>query len=96
MDLAACARAVWVVMEHTTRKGTPRLLETCTLPLTAVRCVKRVYTDLAVIDITRDGMVVREMLEGLSEANLRDRTGAPLAFAPDCQPLTAPPIALPE
>ena len=49
---AACARSVWIVMEHVTRQGTPRLLDTCTLPLTAVRCVKRVYTDLAVIDIT--------------------------------------------
>ena len=96
MDLAACARAVWVVMEHVTRKGAPRLLDTCTLPLTAVRCVKRVYTDLAVIDITPAGMVVREMLDGLSEAELRARTGAPLAFAPDCRPAEAPPaIALP-
>jgi 3-oxoadipate CoA-transferase beta subunit len=94
MDLAACARAVWVVMEHTTRKGAPRLLDACTLPLTAVRCVTRVYTDLAVIDITPDGMVAREMLEGMSEADLRARTGAPLTFAADCRPLTAPPIAL--
>lgn len=93
MDLAACARAVWVVMEHTTRQGAPRLRETCSLPLTAVRCVKRVYTDLAVIDITPDGMVVRELLAGLSEAGLRQRTGAALAFAPDCRPLTAPPMA---
>jgi 3-oxoadipate CoA-transferase, beta subunit len=96
MDLAACARAVWVVMEHTTRKGAPRLLDNCTLPLTAVRCVTRVYTDLAVIDITPDGMVAREMLAGMSEADLRECTGAPLTFAPDCRPLTAPPIALPE
>jgi 3-oxoadipate CoA-transferase, beta subunit len=96
MDLAACARAVWVIMDHLTRKGTPRLLETCTLPLTAVRCVKRVYTDLAIIDITPAGMVVREMLGGLSEAELRVRTGAPLTFAPDCRPLVAPAIALPD
>jgi 3-oxoadipate CoA-transferase beta subunit len=96
MDLAACARAVWVLMEHTTRKGAPRLLGACTLPLTAVRCVRRVYTDLAVIDITPEGMVAREMLPGLTEADLRGRTGAPLAFAPDCRPLTAPPIALTE
>jgi 3-oxoadipate CoA-transferase, beta subunit len=96
MDLAACARAVWILMEHTTRKGAPRLLDACTLPLTAVRCVRRVYTDLAVIDITPGGMVAREMLEGISEADLRVRTGAPLAFAPDCRPLVAPPIALPE
>jgi 3-oxoadipate CoA-transferase, beta subunit len=96
MDLAAGARAVWVIMEHVTRKGTPRLLERCTLPLTAVRCVKRVYTDLAVIDITSAGMMVREVLAGMSEADLRERTGAPLTFAPDCRPLVAPPIALPD
>jgi len=96
MDLAACARSVWVIMEHVTRKGAPRLLPSCTLPLTAVRCVKRIYTDLAVLDVTLSGMVVREMLAGLSEADLRARTGAPLVFAPDCRPLKTPDIALPD
>ena len=96
MDLAACARSVWVVMEHVTRKGAPRLLETCVLPLTAVRCVTRVYTDLAIIDITPAGMVVREVLDGVSESELRARTGAPLTFAPDCRALVAPAIALPD
>ncbi len=94
MDLAACARAVWVIMEHNTRNGAPRLLETCTLPLTAVRCVRRVYTDVAVIEVTPDGFLVREMLDGLSEADLQARSGAPLAFAPDCRSLKAP--ALPD
>ena len=96
MDLAACARSVWVIMEHVTRKGAPRLLPSCTLPLTALRCVKRIYTDLAVVDATPSGMVVREMLAGLSEADLRARTGAPLRFAPDCRPLVTPDIALPD
>lgn len=96
MDLAAAARAVWVVMEHTTRKGAPRLVERCSLPLTAIGCVKRVYTDLAVVDVTARGFVVREMLAGLTEADLARRTGAPVAFAPDCRPLTAPAIALTE
>jgi 3-oxoadipate CoA-transferase beta subunit len=95
MDLAACAGAVWVIMDHVTRKGAPRLLEKCTLPLTAVRCVKRVYTDLAVVDITPAGMMAREMIEGLSEADLRQRTGAALTFAADCRPLKTPPIELP-
>ena len=58
--------------------------------------VKRVYTDLAVIDVTSSGMVVREMLGGLGEADLRARTGAPLTFAPDRRPLVAPAIALPD
>jgi 3-oxoadipate CoA-transferase beta subunit len=96
MDLAACARRVWVIMEHVTRGGAPRLLGACTLPLTAAGCVRRVYTDLAVVDIEPAGMIVSEMLEGMSEADLRARTGAPLAFAPDCRQLTAPPIALPQ
>ena len=61
MDLAACAREVWVIMEHNTRKGGPRLVEACTLPLTAMRCVTRVYTDLAVVDVTPAGFVVRDI-----------------------------------
>ncbi len=92
MDLAACARAVWVIMEHNTRKGGPRLVETCTLPLTAVRCVKRVFTDLAVVDVTPAGFVVRDILDGLSRAELQKRTGAPLTFAPDCRVLAPPPL----
>jgi 3-oxoadipate CoA-transferase beta subunit len=96
MDLAACARSVWVIMEHVTRKGAPRLLPSCTLPLTAVRCVKRIYTDLAVLDVTPTGLVVQEMLAGLSEADLRARTGAPLRFAPDCRSLVTPDMALPD
>ena len=94
MDLAACARAVWVIMEHNTRKGDPRLLERCTLPLTAVQCVKRVFTDLAVVDVTPTGFVVRDILDGLTREELQKRTGSPLAFAPDCRVLAPP--ALPD
>ena len=90
MDLAAGARQVWVMMEHVTRQGGPRLIERCTLPLTAVGCVTRVYTDLAVIDITGAGMRVAEMLPDLSRSELQQRTGAPLAFAADCKALIAP------
>ena len=92
MDLAACARAVWVIMEHTTRQGGARLRDTCSLPLTAVRCVKRIYTDLAVVDVTPAGFLVREILDGLTQKDLQTRSGAPLAFAPDCTVLHAPPI----
>jgi len=92
MDLAACARAVWVIMEHTTRKGGPRLIEACTLPLTATRCVTRVYTDLAVVDVTPAGFVVRDILDGMTRAQLQERTGAPLKFAPDCRVLAPPPL----
>src|SRR5690242_19596660 len=93
MDLAACARAVWVIMEHNTRGGGSRLLAGCSLPLTAVRCVRRVYTDLAVTEVTADGFVVREVLDGISKDELQARSGAPLTFAPDCRPLKAPPMA---
>ena len=93
MDLAACARAVWVIMEHNTRQGAPRLLDACTLPLTAVRCVRRIFTDIAVVDVTPDGFLVREMLDGIDAAALQERTGAPLAFASDCGALTAPAMA---
>jgi 3-oxoadipate CoA-transferase beta subunit len=93
MDLAACAREVRVIMEHVTRRGAPRLLEKCALPLTAVKCISRVYTDLAVVDVSPQGFVVREMVEMSREA-LQGKTGAPLAFASDCKTLTAPAIAL--
>jgi 3-oxoadipate CoA-transferase beta subunit len=93
MDLAAGARAVWVIMEHTTRKGGPRLVEACTLPLTGKACVKRVFTDLAVIDVTPAGFRVREILPGLSQVDLQARTGAALAFARDCRPLEPPALA---
>ncbi len=93
MDLAASARSVWALMEHTTRKGAPRLLEHCSLPLTAVRCVRRIFTDLAVVDVAAEGFVVREMVGGMSREDLQACSGATLVFAPDCRPLVAPDIA---
>ena len=93
MDLAASAKAVWVMMEHNTRTGGARLLETCTLPLTAPGCVKRIYTDIAVIEVTREGFVVLEMIEGMSREALQARTGARLRFAAACGVLLAPDIA---
>jgi 3-oxoadipate CoA-transferase beta subunit len=81
MDLAAGARRVWVVMEHTTRDGESRLLHRCIYPLTGKACVKRVYTELAVIDVTPQGFVVRDMVPGLSLNELQARTGAELRQA---------------
>src|SRR5437016_9006804 len=78
MDLAAGARRIWVVMEHTTRSGEPRLLRRCTYPLTAKACVVRVYTELAVVDVTAKGFVVIDMVPGMTLAALRERTEAPL------------------
>ena len=79
MDLAAGARRIWAVMEHVTRSGEKRLLRRCTYPLTAKGCTARVYTDLAVIDVTPRGFVVIDMIPGLSFEALQERTDAPLA-----------------
>jgi 3-oxoadipate CoA-transferase beta subunit len=94
MDLVVGAKATWVLMQFNTKDGGPRLLEACTLPLTAQRCVKRIYTDIAVVDVTPDGFVVRELLASISEDELRSRAVAPLTIAGDCRPLEAPAIAI--
>jgi len=92
IDLAFGAREVRALMEHTTREGRARLVASCRYPLTARGVVRRVYTDLAVLDLARGCFVVREMVEGLDRAELQARTAAPLRFAPDVRPLQAPPL----
>ena len=83
MDLAAGAAAVWVLMEHTTKRGEPRIVRRCTYPLTAQRVVKRIYTNMAVIDVTPDGLVVREIAPGFDFATLQKHTDADLTLAND-------------
>ena len=78
MDLAMGAKKVLVMMEHLTKKGESKLVERCTYPLTGARCVNRVYTDLAVIDVKPDGLHVVETVEGLSFDELQRLTGVPL------------------
>ncbi|AUX36773.1 MULTISPECIES: 3-oxoacid CoA-transferase subunit B [Sorangium] len=78
MDLAIGARDVWVMMEHTTRSGESKIVERCTYPLTGVACVKRIYTDLAVIDVTPQGLTAVELIDGLSFEELARLTAAPL------------------
>ncbi|HET6184002.1 MAG TPA: 3-oxoacid CoA-transferase subunit B [Acetobacteraceae bacterium] len=78
MDLAAGAKRLWVTMEHTTKDGQPRLVRRCSYPLTAVGAVTRVYTNLAVIDVTERGFVVIEMIPGLDFEALQARTEAKL------------------
>jgi 3-oxoadipate CoA-transferase beta subunit len=78
MDLAVGAKQVWVVMEHTTKGGEARLLKRCGYPLTAPRCVTRVYTSLAVLDVAERGFVVRDIIPGLSFEELQARTEATL------------------
>jgi 3-oxoadipate CoA-transferase beta subunit len=87
MDLALGARQVFVMMDHQTKSGESKIVEQCSYPLTAVNCVSRVYTDLAVLDVTPTGLVVREMADGLDFDTLQARTGAPLRKpAPGDQP----------
>jgi 3-oxoadipate CoA-transferase, beta subunit len=83
MDLAVGARRVLVMTTHTTRDGRPKLLSECSYPLTAAAVVDRVYTDMAVIDVTPDGFVVRELVAGTTPDDLRAVTAAPLHFAAD-------------
>lgn len=83
MDLAAGAAEVRVLMEHTTKDGQPKIVDKCVYPLTAPRVVKRIYTNLAVIDVTAAGLVVREIAEGVSFEALQGATGAQLALAND-------------
>ena len=78
MDLATGARRVWVLMDHQTKSGESRLVRRCTYPLTALGVVKRIYTNLAVLDVTPDGFTVREMVEGLTLDALQKVTDAPL------------------
>jgi 3-oxoadipate CoA-transferase beta subunit len=75
MDLAIGARRVFVMMEHLTRSGESKLVARCTYPLTGVGCVHRVYTDLAVVDVTPAGLVVVEIVDGLPFAELQRLTG---------------------
>lgn len=93
MDLAVGARSVRVMMQHTTRDGSPRLVERCSYPLTAPGAVDRVYTDLAVVEVTPGGFLVTEMIADLSPDELAARSGAPLRFAEPCGLLAAPDLA---
>jgi len=78
MDLAVGAKKVYVMMDHVSRNGDPKIVKNLKLPITGEKCVNRIYTDLAVINVTDKGLEVREMVDGLTFAELQAKTGAPL------------------
>jgi 3-oxoacid CoA-transferase B subunit len=90
MDLAVGVPNIFVAMNHVTNKGQPKIVNHCTAPLTARQCVKRIFTDLAVIDVAPDGLVLREVLPGLSPDDIQKNTEAPLKVAADCREIDVP------
>lgn len=78
MDLATGARQVFVMMDHLTKNGESKLVPECTYPLTGIACVSRIYTDLAILDVTPQGLLVREILADISFEALQDLSGVPL------------------
>ena len=82
MDLASGAKKVFVMMEHQTKSGQSKIVRQCSYPLTGIACVHRIYTDLAVIDVTPDGLRVIDMVEGLTLDELVRLTGVALVLDP--------------
>ena len=90
MDLAFGVPNVLVTMTHLTNKGKPKIVNKCSLPLTAPHCVTRIYTDMALIDVTRDGLVLREFAPGLDPATVQKHTEPTLRVAADCKEMKVP------
>ena len=78
MDLVAGVKTIWVITQHTTRDGQPKLVDHCSYPLTGAGVVDRIYTDLAVIDVTPDGFHLRELAPGVDHEYVAARTGTTL------------------
>jgi 3-oxoacid CoA-transferase subunit B len=88
MDLVVGAKRVIVIMDHASKDGKPKLLKQCTLPITGVRCVSAVCTDLAWIDVTKDGLVLRELAPGVTVETVQKLTEPALRVAPDLKTMT--------
>ncbi len=83
MDLVVGAKTVIIAMEHTTKNGEPKILKKCRLPLTAAREVNLIITEMAVIEVTEDGLLLKEIAPGLSVKDVQDATEAGLKVSPD-------------
>ena len=87
MDLVSGAKRVVVTMEHSARDGTPKILDHCTLPLTGRRCVNVIVTEMAVIEVSRDGLVLKEIASDMTLEALKKATGASLLVDPGLKPM---------
>ena len=90
MDLAFGTKNLYVAMTHVTKKGQPKIVYSCDYPLTAPQCVKRIFTDLAVIDVTEDGLLLKEVAPGVTTEEVQNQTDAPLKIYDDLQVMDIP------
>ena len=88
MDLVAAAQNIIVAMQHTDKAGNSKLLSNCTLPITGLKCVKKVVTDLGVFDITKDGFVCVEYAPGVTIEEIKSKTAGRLRIAEDVKEIS--------